>query len=224
MKTIERDRSRNNVRIKAFVTASCLGMSVTSCANPPFASVLETKSVAIQSLLDSSQSSNNSTFNGQIKAVCEGLTASIQRGDTFVEIPVSAVPPTRKSPVSVSPKLLEEECGKRKISREKGTLTKPSFEQAFSEIAASNAKPLLIVHINSNEKENPDPISLWQKVVKKVTERGGFVIIVGATNQGGEAFNSKLDKAIGAFPNVIFAENPTEIQQQISTVFKKLRR
>lgn len=208
---------------KAFLVTVCSLMSLTSCTS--VTSVLETKSVETISLLDISQSSGNSAFNEQTKALCEGLAGHIQRGDTFLEIPVSAVAPNRKSPVSVSPKILKEECGKRNISREKGTLTKPSFEQILPAIAASapNAKPLLIVHINSNEKEDPDPISLWQKVAQKISERGGFLLIVGATNQGAE-FNFKLDKAIGSFQNVIFAENPTEIQQQISTVFVKLRK
>lgn len=222
--SVSSDRSRNNVPIKALIAAIFSVISLTSCANPPFASVLETKSVDITSLLDTSQSSDNSTFRRQTALVCEVLTANIQRGDNFVEIPVSAVAPNRKSPVSVSPKLLEEECGKRKIAGEQGTLTKPAFEQALSAIAASNAKPLLIVHVNSNEKEDPDPVSLWQKVAKKVTERGGVLIFVGATNQGGEAFNAKIDKALGNFPNVIFAEEQNAIRQQISTAFKKLRK
>lgn len=225
-------KTKHQLFLAAILSASLLTAILSSCAKTTNSTPLSSqtsiklnnnnKTRVLLYLLDHSDSSNTQKFKTQIKTVCDTLKQNIRRGDFFTQIPVSAEQPDYTSPTAISPKRLREECGQRTISIKKGTKTEYAFNHTLRNLKETkNLVPISIIHINSNEQEIPDPIETWRKTAQLVIEQGGWVLVIGATNDGAENFNTKLVSAFEGLEKVKFASSQAEIIQHINKAMKR---
>ena len=78
----------------------------------------------------------------------------------------------------------------------------------------------MLVLIETNERESPCPED-WRTTVKNVIEKGGSVVILNATNNGGESFRLELETALEDL-QVTYAH--TDVEFVIKDAIQETRR
>jgi hypothetical protein len=204
--------------------ASIVACALSSCSFIPFSLVYQKNPIAIVLLKDTSASGqNNEEFQTTTKKACKGITESISRGDNFKVIHVNGEQDFFENLTPTNPTEATKQCGSVSTTQKKGTLTCPAIRTAHKIFQSSKNPGVLLVLIETNEGESPCPED-WRTTVKNVIDRGGSVVILNATNNGGESFRLELETALEGLP-VKYAHTNVEftIKNAIEDARKQVR-
>ena len=177
--------------------------------------------IALVLLKDTSISAqNNEEFKTTTKKACKGITESISRGDELKVIQVNGEPDFFEHLTPTNPTDAKKKCGAVSTTQKQGTLTCPAVRTAHKIFQSSKKPGVLLVLIETNERESPCPQD-WRTTVKNVIEKGGSVVILNATNNGGESFRLELESALEGLP-VTYAH--TDVEFVIKDAIQETRR
>lgn len=165
--------------------------------------------VDIVVLKDTSESAqNNEEFKTTTKKACKGITESISRGDELKVIQVNGEPDFFENLSPTNPTDAKKQCGAVSTTQKQGTLACPAVRTAHKIFQSSKKPGVLLVLVETNEREFPCPQD-WRTTVKNVIQKGGSVLILNATNNGGESFRLELETALEGLP-VTYAHSDVE--------------
>ncbi|MCA2505630.1 MAG: VWA domain-containing protein [Microcystis sp. M54BS1] len=177
--------------------------------------------IALVLLKDTSESAqNNEEFKTTTKKACKGITESISRGDELKVIQVNGEPDFFEHLTPTNPTDAKKKCGAVSTTQKQGTLTCPAVRTAHKIFQSSKKPGVLLVLIETNERESPCPQD-WRTTVKNVIEKGGSVLILNATNNGGESFRLEIETALEGLP-VTYAH--TDVEFAIKNAIQETRR
>jgi hypothetical protein len=183
---------------------SSLMLTLLSCSL-----VDQKKPIALVLLKDTSISGqNNEEFQTTTKKACKGIKESISRGDQLKVIQVNGEQDFFENLTPTNPTDAKKQCGAVTTTQKQGTLTCPAIRTAHKIFQSSKNPSVLLVLIETNEGESPCPED-WRTTVKNVIDRGGSVVILNATNNGGESFRLELETALEGLP-VTYAHSNVE--------------
>jgi len=152
--------------------------------------------VDIVVLKDTSESAqNNQEFQATTKKTCQVIIQSISRGDQLKVIQVNGEPDFYETLTPTNPNQARKHCESVSTTEKEGTLTCPAVRTANKVFQSSKKPSVLLVLVETNEGESPCPED-WRTTVKNVIEKGGSVVILNATNNGGESFRLELETAL----------------------------
>ncbi len=180
--------------------------------------------IALVLLKDTSISGqNNEEFKTTTKKACKGITESISRGDELKVIQVNGEQDFFENLTPTNPTDAKKQCGAVRTTQKQGTLACPAVRTAHKIFQSSKKPGVLLVLIETNERESPCPQD-WRTTVKNVIEKGGSVVILNATNNGGESFRLELETALEGLP-VKYAHTDVEfaIKNAIEEARKQVR-
>ena len=180
--------------------------------------------IALVLLKDTSISGqNNEEFKTTTKKACKGITESISRGDELKVIQVNGEQDFFENLTPTNPTDAKKQCGAVRTTQKQGTLACPAVRTAHKIFQSSKKPGVLLVLIETNERESPCPQD-WRTTVKNVIEKGGSVVILNATNNGGESFRLELESALEGLP-VTYAHTDVEfvIKNAIEEARKQVR-
>ncbi|MFM6899457.1 MAG: hypothetical protein ACKPKF_20040 [Microcystis panniformis] len=180
------------------------------------------KPIALVLLKDTSISGqNNEEFQTTTKKACKSITESISRGDQFKVIQVNGEPDFYENLTPTNPTQAKKQCESVKTTKKEGTFTCPAIRTANKVFQSSKNPGVLLVLVETNEGESPCPKD-WRTTVKNVIDRGGSVVVLNATNNGGESFRLELETALEGLP-VKYAHSNVEfaIKNAIEETRKK---
>ncbi|MFM6436678.1 MAG: hypothetical protein ACKPKE_04445 [Microcystis panniformis] len=180
------------------------------------------KPIALVLLKDTSISGqNNEEFQTTTKKACKSITESISRGDQFKVIQVNGEPDFYENLTPTNPTQAKKQCESVKTTKKEGTFTCPAIRTANKVFQSSKNPGVLLVLVETNEGESPCPKD-WRTTVKNVIDRGGSVVVLNATNNGGESFRLELETALESLP-VKYAHSNVEfaIKNAIEETRKK---
>ena len=180
--------------------------------------------IALVLLKDTSISGqNNEEFKTTTKKACKGITESISRGDELKVIQVNGEQDFFENLRPTNPTDAKKQCGAVRTTQKQGTLACPAVRTAHKIFQSSKKPGVLLVLIETNERESPCPQD-WRTTVKNVIEKGGSVVILNATNNGGESFRLELESALEGLP-VTYAHTDVEfvIKNAIEEARKQVR-
>ncbi|WP_253852151.1 hypothetical protein, partial [Microcystis aeruginosa] len=180
--------------------------------------------IALVLLKDTSISGqNNEEFKTTTKKACKGITESISRGDELKVIQVNGEQDFFEQLTPTNPTDAKKQCGAVRTTQKQGTLACPAVRTAHKIFQSSKKPGVLLVLIETNERESPCPQD-WRTTVKNVIEKGGSVVILNATNNGGESFRLELETALEGLP-VKYAHTDVEfaIKNAIEEARKQVR-
>lgn len=180
--------------------------------------------IALVLLKDTSESAqNNEEFKTTTKKACKGITESISRGDELKVIQVNGEPDFFEHLSPTNPTDAKKKCGAVSTTQKQGTLACPAVRTAHKIFQSSKKPGVLLVLIETNERESPCPQD-WRTTVKNVIQKGGSVVILNATNNGGESFRLELETALEGLP-VKYAHSNVEfaIKNAIEEARKQVR-
>jgi hypothetical protein len=186
--------------------------------------VYQKNPIAIVLLKDTSASAqNNKQFQTTTKKTCKVITKAISRGDELKVIQVNGEPDFYENLTPSNPNQARKQCESVSTTEKEGTLTCPAVRTANKVFQSSKKPGVLLVLVETNEGESPCPQD-WRDTVQKVIEKGGSVVILNATNNGGESFRLELEAALEGLP-VQYAHSNIEIaiQTAIEETRKKVR-
>jgi len=178
--------------------------------------------IALVLLKDTSESAqNNEEFKTTTKKACKGITESISRGDELKVIQVNGEQDFFENLIPTNPTDAKKQCGAVSTTQKQGTLACPAVRTAHKIFQSSKKPGVLLVLIETNEGESPCPED-WRNTVEKVIDRGGSVVILNATNNGGESFRLELETALQGLP-VKYAHTDVEfvIKKELDETRKK---
>ena len=165
--------------------------------------------IALVLLKDTSISGqNNEEFKTTTKKACKGITESISRGDELKVIQVNGEPDFFENLSPTNPTDAKKQCGAVSTTQKQGTLACPAVRTAHKIFQSSKKPGVLLVLVETNEREFPCPQD-WRTTVKNVIQKGGSVLILNATNNGGESFRLELETALEGLP-VTYAHSDVE--------------
>jgi hypothetical protein len=165
--------------------------------------------IALVLLKDTSISGqNNEEFKTTTKKACKGITESISRGDELKVIQVNGEPDFFENLSPTNPTDAKKQCGAVSTTQKQGTLACPAVRTAHKIFQSSKKPGVLLVLVETNEREFPCPQD-WRTTVKNVIQKGGSVVILNATNNGGESFRLELETALEGLP-VTYAHSDVE--------------
>ena len=165
--------------------------------------------IALVLLKDTSISGqNNEEFKTTTKKACKGITESISRGDELKVIQVNGEPDFFEHLTPTNPTDAKKKCGAVSTTQKQGTLACPAVRTAHKIFQSSKKPGVLLVLVETNEREFPCPQD-WRTTVKNVIQKGGSVVILNATNNGGESFRLELETALEGLP-VTYAHSDVE--------------
>ena len=165
--------------------------------------------IALVLLKDTSISGqNNEEFKTTTKKACKGITESISRGDELKVIQVNGEPDFFEHLTPTNPTDAKKQCGAVRTTQKQGTLACPAVRTAHKIFQSSKKPGVLLVLVETNEREFPCPQD-WRTTVKNVIQKGGSVVILNATNNGGESFRLELETALEGLP-VTYAHSDVE--------------
>ncbi|WP_254064652.1 hypothetical protein [Microcystis aeruginosa] len=165
--------------------------------------------IALVLLKDTSESAqNNEEFKTTTKKACKGITESISRGDELKVIQVNGEPDFFENLSPTNPTDAKKQCGAVSTTQKQGTLACPAVRTAHKIFQSSKKPGVLLVLVETNEREFPCPQD-WRTTVKNVIQKGGSVLILNATNNGGESFRLELETALEGLP-VTYAHSDVE--------------
>ncbi|MCA2813499.1 MAG: hypothetical protein IM477_13515 [Microcystis sp. M090S1] len=177
--------------------------------------------IALVLLKDTSISGqNNEEFKTTTKKACKGITESISRGDELKVIQVNGEQDFFEHLTPTNPTDAKKQCGAVRTTQKQGTLACPAVRTAHKIFQSSKKPGVLLVLIETNERESPCPQD-WRTTVKNVIEKGGSVVILNATNNGGESFRLELETALEGLP-VTYAH--TDVEFVIKNAIQETRR
>lgn len=177
--------------------------------------------IALVLLKDTSISGqNNEEFKTTTKKACKGITESISRGDELKVIQVNGEPDFFEHLTPTNPTDAKKKCGAVSTTQKQGTLTCPAVRTAHKIFQSSKKPGVLLVLIETNERELFCPQD-WRTTVKNVIEKGGSVLILNATNNGGESFRLEIETALEGLP-VTYAH--TDVEFAIKNAIQETRR
>lgn len=177
--------------------------------------------IALVLLKDTSISGqNNEEFKTTTKKACKGITESISRGDELKVIQVNGEQDFFENLTPTNPTDAKKQCGAVRTTQKQGTLACPAVRTAHKIFQSSKKPGVLLVLIETNERESPCPQD-WRTTVKNVIEKGGSVVILNATNNGGESFRLELETALEGLP-VTYAH--TDVEFVIKDAIQETRR
>lgn len=177
--------------------------------------------IALVLLKDTSISGqNNEEFKTTTKKACKGITESISRGDELKVIQVNGEQDFFENLTPTNPTDAKKQCGAVRTTQKQGTLACPAVRTAHKIFQSSKKPGVLLVLIETNERELPCPQD-WRTTVKNVIEKGGSVVILNATNNGGESFRLELETALEGLP-VTYAH--TDVEFVIKNAIQETRR
>lgn len=177
--------------------------------------------IALVLLKDTSISGqNNEEFKTTTKKACKGITESISRGDELKVIQVNGEQDFFETLTPTNPTDAKKQCGAVRTTQKQGTLACPAVRTAHKIFQSSKKPGVLLVLIETNERESPCPQD-WRTTVKNVIEKGGSVVILNATNNGGESFRLELETALEGLP-VTYAH--TDVEFVIKNAIQETRR
>lgn len=177
--------------------------------------------IALVLLKDTSISGqNNEEFKTTTKKACKGITESISRGDELKVIQVNGEQDFFENLTPTNPTDAKKQCGAVRTTQKQGTLACPAVRTAHKIFQSSKKPGVLLVLIETNERELPCPQD-WRTTVKNVIEKGGSVLILNATNNGGESFRLEIETALEGLP-VTYAH--TDVEFAIKNVIQETRR
>ncbi|MCZ8116825.1 MAG: hypothetical protein O9295_01825 [Microcystis sp. LE18-22.4A] len=177
--------------------------------------------IALVLLKDTSISGqNNEEFKTTTKKACKGITESISRGDELKVIQVNGEQDFFENLTPTNPTDAKKQCGAVRTTQKQGTLACPAVRTAHKIFQSSKKPGVLLVLIETNERESPCPQD-WRTTVKNVIEKGGSVVILNATNNGGESFRLELETALEGLP-VTYAH--TDVEFVIKNAIQETRR
>ena len=195
-----------------FMTVSILILLPSCSQKNPIALVL---------LKDTSISGqNNEEFKTTTKKACKGITESISRGDELKVIQVNGEQDFFENLTPTNPTDAKKQCGAVRTTQKQGTLACPAVRTAHKIFQSSKKPGVLLVLIETNERESPCPQD-WRTTVKNVIEKGGSVVILNATNNGGESFRLELETALDGL-QVTYAH--TDVEFVIKNAIQETRR
>jgi len=177
--------------------------------------------IALVLLKDTSISGqNNEEFKTTTKKACKGITESISRGDELKVIQVNGEQDFFENLTPTNPTDAKKQCGAVRTTQKQGTLACPAVRTAHKIFQSSKKPGVLLVLIETNERESSCPQD-WRTTVKNVIEKGGSVVILNATNNGGESFRLELETALEGLP-VTYAH--TDVEFVIKNAIQETRR
>lgn len=177
--------------------------------------------IALVLLKDTSISGqNNEEFKTTTKKACKGITESISRGDELKVIQVNGEQDFFENLTPTNPTDAKKQCGAVRTTQKQGTLACPAVRTAHKIFQSSKKPGVLLVLIETNERESPCPQD-WRTTVKNVIEKGGSVVILNATNNGGESFRLELETALEDL-QVTYAH--TDVEFVIKNAIQETRR
>ncbi|CCI30838.1 MULTISPECIES: hypothetical protein [unclassified Microcystis] len=177
--------------------------------------------IALVLLKDTSISGqNNEEFKTTTKKACKGITESISRGDELKVIQVNGEQDFFETLTPTNPTDAKKQCGAVRTTQKQGTLACPAVRTAHKIFQSSKKPGVLLVLIETNERESPCPQD-WRTTVKNVIEKGGSVVILNATNNGGESFRLELETALEGL-QVTYAH--TDVEFVIKDAIQETRR
>ncbi|MDB9387762.1 hypothetical protein BFG60_0101 [Microcystis aeruginosa NIES-98] len=177
--------------------------------------------IALVLLKDTSISGqNNEEFKTTTKKACKGITESISRGDELKVIQVNGEQDFFENLRPTNPTDAKKQCGAVRTTQKQGTLACPAVRTAHKIFQSSKKPGVLLVLIETNERESPCPQD-WRTTVKNVIEKGGSVVILNATNNGGESFRLELESALKGL-QVTYAH--TDVEFVIKNAIQETRR
>jgi hypothetical protein len=204
--------------------ASIVACALSSCSFIPFSLVYQKNPIAIVLLKDTSASGqNNEKFQTTTRKTCNVIIKAISRGDELKVIQVNGEPDFYENLTPSNPNQARKQCESVSTTEKEGTLTCPAVRTANKVFQSSKKPGVLLVLVETNEGESPCPQD-WRDTVQKVIEKGGSVVILNATNNGGESFRLELEAALEGLP-VQYAHSNIEIaiQTAIEETRKKVR-
>ena len=165
--------------------------------------------VDIVVLKDTSESAqNNQEFQATTKKTCQVVIQSISRGDHLKIVQVNGEQDFFENITPTTPTQAKKQCGAVSTTQKQGTLACPAVRTAHKIFQSSKKPGVLLVLIETNEQEFPCPQD-WRTTVKNVIEKGGSVVILNATNNGGESFRLEIETALKDLP-VTYAHSDVE--------------
>ncbi|TRU29091.1 MAG: VWA domain-containing protein [Microcystis aeruginosa Ma_MB_S_20031200_S102] len=177
--------------------------------------------IALVLLKDTSLSGqNNEEFQTTTKKACKSITESISRGDQFKVIQVNGEQDFFENSSPTNPTQAKKQCESVKTTKKEGTFTCPAIRTANQVFQSSKNPGVLLVLVETNEGESPCPQD-WRTTVKNVIEKGGSVVILNATNNGGESFRLELETALESLP-VKYAH--TDVEFAIKNAIQETRK
>ncbi|MFM7789248.1 MAG: hypothetical protein ACKO90_14280, partial [Microcystis panniformis] len=147
-------------------------------------------------------------------------TESISHGDQFKVIQVNGEPDFYENLTPTNPTQAKKQCESVKTTKKEGTFTCPAIRTANQVFQSSKKPGVLLVLVEPNEGESPCPKD-WRTTVKNVIEKGGSVVILNATNNGGESFRLELETALESLP-VKYAH--TDVEFAIKNAIQETRK
>ena len=204
--------------------ASIVACALSSCSFIPFSLVYQKNPIAIVLLKDTSASGqNNEQFQTTTKKTCQVITKAISRGDELKVIQVNGEPDFYENLTPTNPNQAKKQCESISTTEKEGTLTCPAVRTANKVFQSSKKPSVLLVLVETNEGESPCPQD-WRNTVQNVIEKAGSVVILNATNNGGESFRLELETALEGLP-VKYAHSNVEfaIKNAIEEARKQVR-
>ncbi|MFM7278121.1 MAG: hypothetical protein ACKO1I_10785, partial [Microcystis aeruginosa] len=135
-------------------------------------------------------------------------------------IQVNGEPDFYENLTPTNPTQAKKQCESVKTTKKEGTFTCPAIRTANQVFQSSKNPGVLLVLVETNEGESPCPQD-WRTTVKNVIEKGGSVVILNATNNGGESFRLELETALEGLP-VTYAH--TDVEFGIKNAIQETRR
>ncbi|WP_238999155.1 hypothetical protein [Microcystis aeruginosa] len=114
--------------------------------------------IALVLLKDTSISGqNNEEFKTTTKKACKGITESISRGDELKVIQVNGEQDFFENLTPTNPTDAKKQCGAVRTTQKQGTLACPAVRTAHKIFQSSKKPGVLLVLIETNERELPCP-------------------------------------------------------------------
>jgi hypothetical protein len=168
--------------------------------------------IAISYVLDQSASAqNDEQFQKDRKRVCQAIAKGLVPGDEFGVIFVTGESALFQNLQRANPALVRKECQQQQPVKQKpGTLVCPAVAGAKKQFESTKIRlPILVLQVQVNEKEAPCQ-EIMRDTAQMVIERGGSVLVLNSTNEGGESFRPELEAAFAGLP-VLYSQTHPEI-------------
>ncbi|MCA2685580.1 MAG: hypothetical protein IM504_13210 [Microcystis sp. M038S2] len=167
--------------------------------------------IAISYLLDQSASAqNDEQFQKDRKRVCQAIAKGLVPGDEFGVIFVTGESALFQNLQRANPALVRKECQQQPVKQKPGTLVCPAVAGAKKQFESTKIRlPILVLQVQVNEKEAPCQ-EIMRDTAQLVIKRGGSVLVLNSTNEGGESFRAELEAALEGLP-ILYSQTQPEI-------------
>lgn len=161
---------------------------------------------------------NDRELSREFKYNCIETTKILRMNDEMSLMAVNGNSPTATDAEKASPRKIKQFCNQKDSENApEGTFICDRLQLSLSVINRSELTPVVISQVQANENDRSCQ-ETWLNLSNLVEKRGGKLIILNSTNEGGEGYNQKLWQILHQEDSVKFCGDSSCFKDVITQV------